>query len=480
MPVPGVSTGRLLACAVVLCALAASAQVRRVAAVGLAFSGGDETDAAYGARAVSSFLQSDPRFEWVSPATQARDDGPVREAKGLEARRLFLEGREQLDNLNTAKAIATLEKSIKFWEDSDLSQGVQGLLDALALRAIACLSKGDKSGFNNDAQRVLAINPDYAFDPSRLTPAAQNALAPLKKKVVAAPPAALELVSTPPHAWAFVDGVFRGVTPITVPGLAPGSHVVTLVATGFELVQEKVFAGSGAAPSFALKSSARGKEVLARVGELRAALERDDVGPAAGALATFIQAEELLVAGVSNQKGELKAVVYRVMADGTVVGDARRSLSGTSASSDWQAMAKELLALAAPEPKKPEAVVIEDLPANSRAGRRPIGWIGLALTAGAAGAGIGLGLTSKSTAQQANRTPQVDAATYNRLAGQARTQAYVADGMFALAVVAGGVSIFMLATGYSDDSGASDEEEEAGFLLGPTRDGAFVGLHGSF
>jgi|GEM_PF-3535667 len=465
---------RPLACAVTLFALAASAQVRRVATVGVAPSAANEADAEYGARAVSAFLQSDARFEWVSPAIQARDDGPTREARALEARRLFLEGRDLLDNLNAAKAIATLDKSIKFWEESDLSQGVQGLLDALSLRAIAALGKNDKAGFNNDAQRVLAINPEFAFDPSRLTPAAQSALEPLRKKVRAAPPAVLELTSTPPNAWAYVDGTFRGVTPITVPALAPGSHVVTLVATGYELAQEKVFAGSGAANAFTLKSSTRGKEVLARIGEVRAALERDDVAASAATLATFVQAEELIVAAVVNGQ----AIAYRVLSDGTPVGEVKRPLSAKTTVSDWQAMAKELMALNAPAPKKQD-LVVEDTPVvASRAGRRPIGWTGVAVTVASVGVGIGLGLLSKSTVQQANQTPQVDTATYNRLASAARTQAYVADGLFIFAAVAGGVSIFMLATGYADDSPA--DSEDARLLFAPARGGGLVGVSGRF
>lgn len=468
---------RFLTVIAALAAVSAAAQARRVAAVGISLHG-DEADAAYGARAISAFLQGDARFEWVSPAIQARDDGPVREAKGLEARRLFAEGREQLDNLATPKAIATLEKSIKFWEDSDLSQGVSGLLDALALRAIANLTKGDKSGFSNDAQRVLAINPDYVFDPSRLTPAAQAALEPIRKKIKAAPPAALEVTSTPPNAWAFIDGTFRGVTPITVPGLAPGSHVVTLVGTGFELVQEKVFAGSGAMPTFTLKSSARGKDVLAHIGELRAAIERDEPGAAAGSLAKFIQAEEVMVAVVDHKKNELRT--WRVQNDGTVVGDAKRPFSPNSAVADWQAMAKELQLLNAPAPKKAE-VVVTDVP-SSHAGRRPIGWAGIGLTVAAAGAGAGVGYLAKTTAQQANKVPQVDTASYNRLAGSARTQGYVADALFGVSAVVGVVSIFLLATGYSDDSPSSDEggDEDASLLLSPTQGGAFVGLGGRF
>lgn len=468
---------RLPCLLVLLTALSASAEIRRVAAVGIAL-GGDEADAAYGARAISAFIQADARFEWVSPAIQARDDGPMREAKGLEARRLFGEGREQLDNLATPKAIATLEKAVRFWEDSDLSQGVTGLLDALALHAIASLGKGDKSGFNNDAQRVLAINPDYVFDPSRLTPAAQAALEPIRKKIKAAPPAALELVSTPPNAWAYVDGVFRGVTPITVPGLAPGSHVVTLVGTGFELVQEKVFAGSGAVPTFTLKSSSRGKEVLAHIGELRAALERDEPGPAAGSLAKFIQAEEVMVAAVNKKKNELQA--WRVLSDGTVVGQAQRPFSPNTAIADWQAMAKELFVLAAPAPKTAD-VVVSDVPTGSRAGRRPFGWVGLAVTVAAGGAGAGVGFLAKSTAQSANKTPQVDTATYNRLASSAKTQGYVADTLFGVSAAVGIVSIFLLATGYSDDSPASGgDEEETSLLLSPVGGGAMVGLSGKF
>src|SRR5579872_2660934 len=119
--------------AAVSCALAASialAQARRVAVIGVSLDATPQSEAELGAHALTTYIQSDARFDYVSPAVQARDDGPVREAKGLEARRLIAEAREDLDNLQVAKALAASEKAIKMAEAADLSFGIETLLDA--------------------------------------------------------------------------------------------------------------------------------------------------------------------------------------------------------------------------------------------------------------------------------------------------------------------------------------------------------------
>src|SRR5579883_1687870 len=96
----------LMACGVVLAAASASAQVRRIAAVGVADDLSGASEAELGAHALAALIQGDARFEWVSPAVQVRDDGPLREAKTLEAKRLVGEARDALDNLAFAKAVS--------------------------------------------------------------------------------------------------------------------------------------------------------------------------------------------------------------------------------------------------------------------------------------------------------------------------------------------------------------------------------------
>ena len=461
---------RILALALALLAGSAFAQARRVATIGVAVGDASTSDAEWGAHAIAAYLQSDTRFEWVSPAVQTRDDGPVREAKALEAKRMFTEAREQLDNLQVPKAIASADKAVKFYEESDLSFGVQPLLDALALRALASLAKNDKGGFANDAQRVLAMNPDYPWDPGRVTPTVKAALEPLHKKAKAAAPIALEINSTPEHAWLYVDGVFRGVTPASVPGLTPGSHVVDVVAAGYELTQESIFASPGAAPNFQLKPSHASKDLLARIGEVRAALDGGELSAAAIALAKFLQADELLIAGVRTKEGKAQMTVVRIMADGQEVGRKDQPFDKVS---DWQGIAKELEAKDTPPPKtieppKQDNEPVHTLVASPNAWRKPVGWIVGGVAVVSLGVGIALGVTSQSTASQANKTPQIDVSGYNKLASQAKSQALIADILFGVALVAAGVSLFMLITGYSDDSG---EEEAYRFNLGPIPNG---------
>ncbi len=447
--------------ALVVCALPAAAQVRRTTVVAVPVRGATALDAAKAEQEGAVALQSDTRFEWASVSTLARDDGAAREVKALDARRLFDEARERLDNMDLVKALATLDKSIRFYEASDLSAGAGGLIDALALHALVSLAKNDKGGFNNDAQRVLAMNPAYAWDPSRLTPAAQAALAPLKKKLG---PATLAIDSTPKGAWVYLDGTFRGLTPLQVNELAAGSHVVTLVAAGHELTQERVFAGPGATSSYVLKPTARGKDVLAALGDVLASAERD-VGPSAGALARIVSTDEVVVVAVAP--GEVK--VARVMADGTVVAAAERKTP------ELAAAVKEVLAAKAPEPVSAAPEVTSTEPGVvDHSGRRPVGWVLGAVALVSVGAGIGLGLSSKGRAAEANGLPQVDADGYSRLAGQARMQALVADVLFGVAVVAAGVSLFMLITGYSGSGSSGDDGAASiwGFTPGLARAGA--------
>lgn len=456
---------RSLALALALLAFSASAQARRVATVGVALGDASTSDAEWGAHAIAAWLQSDSRFEWVSPAVQTRDDGPVREAKALEAKRTFGEAREQLDNLKVPQAIASCDKAIKFYEESDLSFGVAPLLDALALRALANLAKNDKGGFSNDAQRVLAMNPDYQWDPGRVTPTVKAALEPLHKKAKNAAPVALEINSSPEHAWVYVDGLFRGVTPASVPGLAPGSHMVDLVAEGYELTQESVFAGSGASPNFNLKPSHASKDLLAKIGEVRASLDSSALEAATQSLAKFLQADELLLAVVRTKDGKPQMGVVRLIADGQEVGRIERAFDKVS---DWQGMAKELEAKDAPPPKifeapKKDGEQVHTILASPNAWRRPVGWILGAVAVVSVGVGVALGVTSQSTADKANKTPQLDVTGYNRLASQAKSQALIADVLFGVAIVSAGVGLFMLITGYSDDSG---EEEAFRFNLG--------------
>ncbi len=291
----------------------------------------------------------------------------------------------------------------------------------------------------------------------------------MKKKAKAAPPVALELSSNPEHAWLYVDGLFRGVTPATVPGLTPGSHVVDLVAPGYELTQENVFAGSGSSSNFTLKPSHASKDLLAKIGEVRAALDGGDLGAACTALAKLLQADEVLIAGVRTKDGKPQMVVVRVMADGQEVGRVEQAFEKVS---DWQGIAKELEAKEAPAPRTIEAKSdqiepVHTILASPNAWRRPTGWILGAVAVVSVGAGIGLGVNSHDTAGKANKLPQVDVTGYDNLAKSAKLQAAIADSLFGVALVSAAVSIFMLATGYSSD----DEEEAESFLFGPTPQG---------
>jgi hypothetical protein len=164
--------------------------------------------------------------------------------------------------------------------------------------------------------------------------------------------------------------------------------------------------------------------------------------------------------------GKRAVAVARVTKDGNVTGQVSRSFDRNV---DWQALATEVLT----KETTPQLTREVEPPRPSRKG-----WAlaSAAVAVASAGGGIAFGLSAKARAQAANRVPQVDQATYQSYATQAKVEGAVADGMFALAVVATGASVFFYA---SSPSGVG----EAGVLhvsFAPTSGGAMAGLRGTF
>jgi hypothetical protein len=60
----------------------------------------------------------------------------------------------------------------------------------------------------------------------------------------------LSVTTTPAGASVYVDGVQRGVSPTTIPGLAAGSHTVLLKLSGYQDLSAPVSVTAGAVDSF--------------------------------------------------------------------------------------------------------------------------------------------------------------------------------------------------------------------------------------
>lgn len=94
----------------------------------------------------------------------------------------------------------------------------------------------------SSAPDVTAAPPVAAPPPVKAEPAPKPAPVPVRPPEPAAPPttATIKFESDVPGASVFLDRVYLGTTPITVPDVKPGAHRVNASATGYDGIAENI------------------------------------------------------------------------------------------------------------------------------------------------------------------------------------------------------------------------------------------------
>jgi hypothetical protein len=69
----------------------------------------------------------------------------------------------------------------------------------------------------------------------------------------------LSVTTTPPGALVYIDGVMRGITPATIPGIPAGDHAVSLTLTGYSVLTTNVTVEAGKTSEYVTGLSALAK-----------------------------------------------------------------------------------------------------------------------------------------------------------------------------------------------------------------------------
>jgi hypothetical protein len=120
--------------------------------------------------------------------------------------------------------------------------------------------------------------------------------------------------------WVWVDGRYRGVTPVTADGLTPGRHYVTFAAPGSRVSSSTELLGSLATVQLTAQVTPEGQTYRGLVAALQGGLRKNEPEAAARELAAWAKADEVVVVAVSSASG---VEVLRVAPNGI----ARRVLS---------------------------------------------------------------------------------------------------------------------------------------------------------
>ncbi len=116
--------------------------------------------------------------------------------------------------------------------DGRLVETAPELLDAPMYLGLVALGLGDRHGADLAFQRVIRLAPARPLAPGRFSPAAEEAYALARIRLAALRPSLFRLAAAPESVDLYVDGVYRGRTPLAIEPLAPGRHLFFAQAPG--------------------------------------------------------------------------------------------------------------------------------------------------------------------------------------------------------------------------------------------------------
>jgi hypothetical protein len=147
------------------------------------------------------------------------------------------------------KAVEKADDAIERFE-TKLAFGPKGpwgsYAQALVIKALAQKKLGKEAEVDGPFTKMAVTMPNAVPDPSLAPPKLLERHTQILAALRSKPRVALEITSTPPGAEVVVDGEPRGVTPVTVRDLLPGTHYVSLAADGMR-VDKRVEVGDAGA-----------------------------------------------------------------------------------------------------------------------------------------------------------------------------------------------------------------------------------------
>jgi hypothetical protein len=410
---------------------AASGQA--VTVVAIALDAGARSEAVRLANLAEQAVTRSGRLELVRLADALDTAGrQEREARDSEAAAAMKEGQRAYDELDTQQALQQFDKAVRAYEASDLSLRFGELSHARVMRAASQVANGESTAAQLEIRLLLAVNPRAQFSPNFFPPDEMAFVEKERKAVLAASRAPLTVRTEPVPAEVFVDGQFRGVSPVTLTDLPPADHYVTVVAPGYALAQRRAREGDTSLtlkPLPAQSGLQRATEAVARKPEGE---ERDRALRELGTLAGVPQVLALLVRGGAGAL-PLEVTALRLdVADGHNLAYALGTVPrGEGMAAGSEALLTGLVAADAPrQGGKP----VTHFAATSTT-RRTAGYVLMATGVAMVAGGIYFGLEASSKEDEFKRAPQ-NSPRAQDIKDTGKTYALVAD----VGIIAGLVS----------------------------------------
>ncbi len=375
-------------------------------------------------------------------------DSKTREQKAQEAIGRIGAARKAYDDLDLASAIAHCDAARSALEKTDLSRHFEDFIQAWILRVASLLANAEQKAAKAELALLLPLDSKSSFDPTLFAPDFIAQVKKAREELRTKSNQPLDVSAKGGTALVFVDGAFRGQTPLELRDLSPGEHLVTLVAPGFQLVQGRARPGAGAAFSETLNTTPKGAVYRYLVEKLRKGFAGPDRAELGRDLAQELGVDQVLLLGVAGKgDGQLQLSAVRVGAkEGRELGTAEGPVSTDEAR--FAAGADSLLSrgLGADQQREPDKKVAKAEGSRFEWKTRYTGYVLAGAGAAALVSGVLFGLSARgAAAEYRERSDAQTNSVYSRLEASGRRSALVADLSFLAALVAGGAGGYLLA-----------------------------------
>ena len=405
--------------------------------------------------AAEAALERAARFDVLSTHDAFNPNArKVRDQKLEESRARMKAGMQALEELDNVKATENLTQALEILQEIDLTRDVPAVIEAWVMKAAGHATGGENVQAKKDIEAVVLLAPKVEFSPTFFPPDLIK-YAEAQRKFAANAKGELLVRTAPPGAQVWVDGVARGVSPVTVAGLTGTKHFVAASLGGYKLGQSQASPGETLLTLDAAELGPAWKKAVTAVSRDPDGETRDTAAQALGKAAQLDQVLVVLARkSLAGEQLDLTALRLEVR-DGH--NDAYRT--GTVNPGDPEALAAFFDGLTGRDAKRDGKDPVHHYKgAGGSSVKTVVGFSLLGLGAVALVNGIVFGVLANDQATQFKQTPQTQTMVSQQLVGQGTTYAAVADISYLVGLAAAGTGGVLLLT---NRGGAADEAGRA-------------------
>ncbi|MFT3710399.1 MAG: PEGA domain-containing protein [Archangium sp.] len=371
-----------------------------------------------------------------------------------EANDMVKFGMKSLEELDNVKATESFTAAMETLETTDLSRDFTALLEAWVMKAAGHATGGENAPAKKDIESIIGLNAKAEFTPTYFPPELLK-FTEAQRKLVANAKGELLVRTEPAGARVWVDGVYRGVSPVNVAGLTAQKHYVTATLGGYALGQSQPSPGEEVISLAASELAPGWKKALSDIKKDPEGVTRDAAAQQLGKAAQLDQVFLVLAKkSVAGEKFDLIALRLETRDQHNLAYKA-----ATVSPTDPEALAGFFDSLTGRDTKREGKEPLHHFKGGGGADVKTIAGVSLLGLAGvSAVTGVVFGVMAGNNAAQYKVTPQTRSFDSANLARDGRTFSVVADVSYLVAIAAGATGGVLLLTNKSggDDSSAAE------------------------